>query len=69
MNEIDVAREYEEKVFQEKRSEMGTVIKILEEVKVTYAAKFRSNFMELQSETTVVQREVMAEISKVLQQH
>jgi len=54
MNEVDVIREYEEKLYSEKRTEMGNIIKILEEVKVTYATKFRSNFMELQSEKTPV---------------
>ena len=47
MNEVDVIREYEEKQYSEKRTEMGNIIKILEEVKVTYATKFRSNFMEI----------------------
>lgn len=47
MNEIDVIREYQEKVYEDKRGEVGKIIKTLEEVKLVYASKLRTNFMEL----------------------
>ncbi|CAD8199311.1 unnamed protein product [Paramecium pentaurelia] len=66
MNEVDVIREYQVKVYEEKRGEVGKIIKTLEEVKLVYAQKLRTNFMELQTDKTKVQPEVFAEVTKQL---
>ncbi|CAD8180565.1 unnamed protein product [Paramecium octaurelia] len=66
MNEVDVIREYQVKVYEDKRGEVGKIIKTLEEVKLVYAQKLRTNFMELQTEKTTVRPEVFAEVTKQL---
>ncbi|CAD8110308.1 unnamed protein product [Paramecium sonneborni] len=66
MNEVDVIREYQEKIYEEKRGEVSKIIKTLEEVKLVYASKLRTNFMELQTEKTKVQPEVFGEVTKHL---
>ena len=47
MNEVDVIREFQVKVYEQKRGEVSKIIKTLEEVRLVYATKLRTNFMEL----------------------
>lgn len=52
-------REYVAKEFNEKRSEMSDLIKVLEEVKVIFATKFRSNYLEVRTDKSPVSSEMM----------
>ncbi|KAM3129070.1 hypothetical protein pb186bvf_018848 [Paramecium bursaria] len=68
VGQIDIVREHESKEFQNKRNEVSSLIKVLEEVKVIFATKFRANYMELRNDNSPVQPELMLEIRNKIKQ-